>query len=249
MQAAFEESIRDSTEEADASPALCDVDAETRRKQLLEAQQYDDSWATRWRQPANTQHHPVMKLMAQVVFGLHLLQQGQAKSNPEVVKILQIHVNEVDSFLERTSQDFDLAIADIEERLRHLRMPMNHLDVFNKLLDDKKFRTQLLDGNDKIEEIIDRTARAMNGALSDVKQGLKATQELRRYLSSVESEWPQGEDDIAVVFGAMRGNEQGWTTYMKELQTKGNKLGDSLIQLGTITGQMSKLAAAASRRN
>ncbi|KAK5126319.1 hypothetical protein LTR85_010555 [Meristemomyces frigidus] len=248
MQGAFEESIRESGED-DTPKATDHADAEGRRQKLLEAKQYDDSWATRWKQRPGAQYHPLLKLMAQIVFGMHLLQQQQAKSNEEVVKILQTHVNEVDCFLERTSEDFDLAIADIEERIRHLKLPMTHLDVFNIMLDDKKFRTQLLDGNDKIEKIIDRTAKAMNAALVDVRKGVQATQELGKYLESVKEQWPRQQNDIAEVYGAMRGNEQGWIKYLKDLQAKGNNLGNNLIQLGTVIGEMSKLAAAASRRH
>lgn len=249
MQGAFEESIVESTEGDDTVKVSERAGAETRRQKLLEAKQYDDAWTTRWKQKAGAQYHPLLKLMAQIVFGMHLLQQQQAKSNEEVVKILQTHVNEVDSFLERTSEDFDLAIADIEERIRHLKLPMAHLDVFNIMLDDKKFRTQLLDGNDKIEKIIDRTAKAMNAALTDVKKGLRATQQLAEYLSGVKERWPQDKSGITDVFGAMQGNEQGWKKYLRDLQTKGKNLGNNLVQLGTVLGELSRLAAAASRRN
>ncbi|KAK5716782.1 hypothetical protein LTR15_009674 [Elasticomyces elasticus] len=248
LQGAFEESILESTEGDDSSEAAS-FDAEARRHKLLEAHQYDDSWTTRWKQKPGARHHPLLKLMAQIVFGMHLLQQGQAKSNEEVVKILQTHVNEVDTFLERTSEDFGFAITDIEERIRHLKLPMEHIDVFNTMLDDKKFRTQLLDGNDKIEKIIDRTAKAMNAALMDVRKGQQATHELGKYLNAIKEQWPRENSGIAEVFGAMRGNEQGWAKYLKDLQAKGSNLGDNLVQLGTVIGEMSKLAAAASRRN
>ena len=249
MQGAFEESILESGEESETDKSQEDADAERRREKLLEARQYDDAWTTRWKQKPGAQYHPLLKLMAQIVFGMHLLQQQQAKSNDEVVKILQTHVNEVDSFLERTSEDFDLAIADIEERMRHLKLPMQHLDVFNAMLDGWKFRTQLLDGNNKIEKIIDRTTKAMNAALMDVQNGRQAAKELGKYLDGVRERWPRQQSTIAEVFGAMRGNEQGWTRYLKDLQVKGKNLGNYLVELGTVTGDMSKLAAAASRRN
>ena len=248
MHQAFEESILESTEEQQEA-AKETGSAEARRQQLLEAHQYDDAWTTRWKQKRGALHHPLLKLMAQIVFGMHLLQQQQAKSDAEVVKILQTHVNEVDGFLERTFEDFELAIADIEERIRHLKLPMTHLDVFNIMLDDKKFRTQLLHGNDNIEKIIDRTAKAMKAALMDVQEGIQATRELDRYLVSVKESWPRQQGEIAEVFGAMRGNEQGWRKYLKDLQFKGQRLDSDLVQLGTVIGVMSKLAAEASRRN
>lgn len=153
MQGAFEESIVESSEDHTPLRPGSTHDAEGRRKKLLEAQQYNDAWRTRWEQRPGARHHPTSKLVAQIVFGMHLLQQGAAKSNEEVVKILQTHVNEVDAFLERTAEDFDLAIGDIRDRMHHLKLPMEHLDVFETMLDDKRFRSQLLEGNDNIEKV------------------------------------------------------------------------------------------------
>lgn len=249
LQAAFEESIVESNEDDSTSKMPEEGDAEARRQKLLDAHHFDDSWTTRWKQKPGAQHHPLLKLMAQIVFGMHLLLQQQAKSNEEVVKILQTHVNEVDSFLERTAEDFNLAIADIEERIRHLKLPMEHLDVFKVMLDDKQFRTQLLNGNDQIEKIIDRTTKAMNAALTDVRHGAHATRELGKYLESVKDRWPRYQGDIADVYGAMRGNEQGWNKYLKDLKAKGSNLHSLLLKLSMTIGEMSKLAAEVSRKN
>ncbi|KAK3671441.1 hypothetical protein LTR78_008719 [Recurvomyces mirabilis] len=249
MQGAFEESIVESTAADETVLPSSGADAEARRQDLLEARQYDDSCNSRWKQRATARYHPLLKLMAQIVFGMHLLQEEQAKSDGEVVKILQTHVNEVDSFLERTSEDFGLAITDIEERIGHLRLPLEHVEVFNSMLEDKDFRTQLLEGNAKIEKIIDRTAKAMNGALADVQHGIQATQELGKYLHESQDRWPMSNASVADVHGAMGGNQQGWLKFLQELQAKGKKLGTSLVQLATLIGEMSRLAAAASRRS
>ncbi|KAK8222120.1 hypothetical protein M8818_000290 [Zalaria obscura] len=251
MQDAFEESIRESAEETngDDTPVTGRPNAEARRADLLEQEAYDDSWNTRWKQKPGAKSHPIMKLMAQIVFGMHLLHQQQAKSDAEVVKILQTHVDEVDGFLEKTTEDFDLAIRDIDERIRYLTLPMTHRDVFDIMLDDKQFRTQLIDGNEKIEKIIERTAKAMNAALQDVEKGITSTTELGKYLDSVKFDWPHDRDDLGAIFAAMRGNEEGWLSCLRDLQMKANKLGVSLVQLGTVIGEMDKLAAAASRRN
>ena len=106
MQGAFEESILESTT-PDPRRQSTDANAEARRQRLLESNHFDDSWTTRWRQPPNSRHHPLAKLIAQIVFDMHLLQQQAAKSDEEVVKILQTHVDEVDNFLEKTTEDFD----------------------------------------------------------------------------------------------------------------------------------------------
>ena len=249
MQKAFEESIVESADESDAPSSPEQTDAQARRQKLLESTEYDDTWVSRWQQKPTARYHPLLKLMAQIVFGMHLLQQQQAKSEEEVVKILQSHVNEVDTFLERTSEDFDLAIRDIEDRIRYLQLPMTHMEVFETMLDDKKFRTQLLEGNEKIEKIIDRTTRAMNATLLDVQHGYKANKELARYLDSVQTSWPSNKSAVTEVLGAMRGNEQGWRTYLKNLHSKGKSLGKVLAQLHAAISEMSKMAAAASRRN
>ena len=224
-------------------------DAETRRRELLEQETYDESWTARWKQKPETQCHPIVKLMAQIIFGLQLLYQQQAKSDVEVAKILQSHVDEIDSFLERTTEDFDLALKDIQDRIGHLKLPMTHLEVFDVMLDDRRFRNQLVEGNDKIETIIERTAKQMNAALFDIQKGVNTTQQMAEYLDTVQEDWPHNSDEQTAIIVAMRGNEEGWRACLRELQSKGNRLGVALVQLGTVVGEMSKLAAAASRRN
>jgi hypothetical protein len=247
MQGAFEESIFESSE-PNPQPRSKDESAETRRQRILEARQYDDSWTTRWKQKPSARHHPLAKLMAQIVFGMHLLQQQQAKSDEEVVKILQTHVDEVDNFLEKATEDFDLAIKDISERIHFLKLPMAHPDVFGTMLEDKQFRTQLMEGNEKIETIIERTSRAMNAALLDVQRAKAATKELGHYLNAVSDEWPGEKSDLEAVLNAMRGNEQGWKHCLRELQNKAHDLRDNLDQLSTVIREMARMAAAASRR-
>ncbi|KXT10265.1 hypothetical protein AC579_6614 [Pseudocercospora musae] len=248
FQGAFEESIVESTQDAHESNSDGDTDAEMRRRRLLEAERYEGV-GTSWKHKPGAKYHPFVKLMAQIVFGLHLLKEGQAKSNQEVVRILQSHVNEVDSFLERTSDDFDLAIKDIEERVRYLKLPMQHMDVFEVMLDEKKFRTELLAGNEKIEKIVEKTGKAMNAAVFDIENGIRSTRELSYYLTTIEGRWPTSNSDIAQVFAAMRGNEQGWDKYLKDLKTKSKNLRHNLATLESTISDISKHAAAASRRN
>ena len=247
MQGAFEESIHESSE-PNPQPRSKDETAETRRQRILESRQYDDSWTARWKQRPTARHHPLAKLMAQIVFGMHLLQQQAAKSDEEVVKILQTHVDEVDNFLEKTTEDFDLAIKDISERINFLKLPMDHPDVFGTMLEDKAFRTQLMEGNEKIEIIIERTSRAMNAALLDIQRGKTATKELGHYLNAVSDDWPSEKADLEAVLNAMRGNEQGWKHCLKDLQHKAHELRDSMDQLSTTIREMARMAAEASRR-
>ncbi|KAF2717212.1 hypothetical protein K431DRAFT_307129 [Polychaeton citri CBS 116435] len=249
LQAAFEESIDESSNPTHTARQSMDVDANVRRKRLLEKQDYDNAWTSRWKQPRGARFHPLVKQIAQIIFGMYLLQQQQAKSDEEVVKILQTHVDEVDSFLEKTVEDFDLAVGDIEERLRFLKLPMTHLDVFDTMLDDKKFRTQLLEGNDKIEKIIDRTTKALQGSMHDIRQGKDVTKELGRYLDSIRTSWPHDHQDLAPIYTAMKGNEEGWKQALRDLQSRGHVLGDKLAELTSVVGEMAKLAGAASRRD
>ncbi|PNS21288.1 hypothetical protein CAC42_1067 [Sphaceloma murrayae] len=249
MQEAFEESIQEAADGDEDTSRTGDPGAEARRRELLDQPTYDASWTTRWKQRPSARCHPIIKLMSQIIFGLHLLYQRQAKSDAEVVKILQVHVDEIDAFLEKTTEDFDLAMKDIDERIAFLKLPMTHVEVFDVMLDDKKFRTQLIQGNDKIEKIIERTAKAMNAALLDIQKAVNTTQQLAEYLDSVRDDWPHDTPDQSAIFVAMKGNEEGWRGCLRDLQGKGHQLGVALVQLGTVVGEMSKLAAAASRRN
>lgn len=137
LQGAFEESYYESTRDHEEHTED-EPDAEMRRRQLLEAECYEDGWVTKWKPKRGSKYHPYLKLISQITFAMHLLEQEQAKSNAEVVRIMQDHVNDVDAFLEQTFQDFQLANKDIEERIRYLRLPMKHTEVFEVMLDEKK---------------------------------------------------------------------------------------------------------------
>ena len=252
MQGAFEESMIETMNENDEEePAdrYSKADSVTRRKMLLEQEQYERTVAGRWKQKTGERFHPLWKLVAQISFGMHLLQQGLAKSDEEVLKILQTHVDEVDGFLERTTEDFDLAQGDINERIRYLKLPLEHGEVFDRMLDDRAFRAAIVEGNEKIEHIIDRTAAAMNDALKDVQKGLDATRELAKYMTRVDKMWEDRTEEHDSVYLAMIGNTEGWTRAFLTLQSKGCHLRKALVQLGSIVAEMQKRAGAASRKN
>ncbi|KAL8797859.1 MAG: hypothetical protein Q9195_000211 [Heterodermia aff. obscurata] len=252
MQGAFEESMAETMEEAD-DPDPPDrhsiADSVSRRKMLLEQEEYERTVAGRWKQKPGERFHPLWKLVAQISFGMHLLQQGMAKSDEEVIKILQTHVDEIDGFLERTTEDFDLAQGDINERIRYLRLPLEHGDVFDTMLNDRGFRVAIVEGNEKIEHIIDRTAAAMNDALKDVQKGLDATRELAKYLTRIDKNWDDRTEEHDSVYLAMIGNTEGWTRAFLTLQSKGNHLRKGLVQLGSIVAEMQRRAGNASRKN
>lgn len=251
MQGAFEESMAESLNESEQDPPdrYSTADSVSRRKMLLEQAEYERRVAGRWKQKPGEKFHPLWKLVAQISFGMHLLQQKQAKSDEEVIRILQTHVDDVDQFLERTTEDFDLAQGDINERIRYLRLPLEHGEVFDGMLNDRSFRIAIVEGNEKIEHIIDRTAAAMTDALKDVQKGLDATRELAKYLTRVDKRWDDRTEEHDSVYLAMIGNTEGWTRAFLTLQNKGNTLRKSLFRLGGIVAEMQKRAGAASRKN
>ena len=251
MQGAFEESMNETMndDEPEVPDRYSKADSATRRRMLLEQQEYERTVAGRWKQKPGEKFHPLWKLVAQISFGMHLLQQGLAKSDDEVLKILQTHVDEVDGFLERTTEDFDLAQNDINERIRYLKLPLEHGQVFDQMLADRPFRVAIVEGNEKIEHIIDRTAAAMNDALKDVQKGLDATRELAKYMTRVDKQWEDRTEEHDSVYLAMIGNTEGWTRAFLTLQSKGEHLRKALVQLGTIVAEMQRRAGAASRRN
>lgn len=251
MQGAFEESMIETTNDASGQSSKVQsekIDSATRRRILLEQEANEETHAAKWRQKPGERYHPLWKLVAQIAFGVHLLHKQMAKSDEEVIKILQTHVDEVDGFLERTTEDFDLAINDIEERMRYLKLPLEHSEVFDEMLTVREFRIEIVDGNEKIEHIINRTAAAMTDALRDIKQGLDATKELARYQIRLDKEWEYRSPELESVYLAMKGNAEGWFRCFVGLQTKGDVLGVALQQLGSVVAEIQKRAGVASRK-
>ncbi|EXJ89554.1 hypothetical protein A1O3_02621 [Capronia epimyces CBS 606.96] len=245
LQKPFEESMMESVNNQldEDVPA----DAITRRTMLLEAPTYERVIAGRWKQKPGERYHPLWKLVAQMSFGMHLLAKHMAISEEEVMRILQSHVDDIDGFLERTTEDFDLAQSDIHERLRCLKLPLAHGDVFDRMLEDRSFRASILDGNEKIDHVISRTKRAAKDALKDVQKGFDATNVLEKYLTKLDSTWKRESPEHEAVLVAMLGNVEGWRRAFLELHLQGNKLAGSLIKLAEIVSEMERRAAAVSR--
>lgn len=251
MQGAFAESMVEASVAATSPvPKPNNSSASARRRELLDQGIQEDTHASKWRQKPGQRYHELWKLMAQISFGIYLLLNGIAKDDEQVLNILQGHVDEVDGFLEATLEDFDLAIEDIDERLRFLKTPLENIELFDQMLEDRQFRLQIITGNERIEHIIHRTASAMNDALKDVKQGLDATKEFAIYLASAQEtgDWKEARPDMQKVFDAMKGNAEGWYKAYVTLQTKGNYLGQGLVQLGAIVAEMNKRAGEVSRK-
>ncbi|KAK2762811.1 hypothetical protein FQN54_000986 [Arachnomyces sp. PD_36] len=248
LQGPFDESIFESAQKLDQEQ-LPELDCYTRRKLLLENSTYERTCSGKWAQRSGEKYHPLWKLVAQLSFGMHLLVKGLAKSELEVMKILQSHVDEIDGFLGRTTEDLDLGDSDIRERIRLLRVPLEHQRVFDSMLEERSFRSLIIEGNDKIEHVIERSALSMHDTLKDIQKGLDAIGALGRYLEHIGKSWTRRPRNLDAVFHAMVGNVEGWEHALLSLQTRGNGLGVSLIQLGAAASEMQRRVGIASRKN
>ncbi len=251
MQGAFAESIQDAS--GPSTPKAADHGlgtAAARRQRLIDQDISEETHAARWRAKPGQRYHQLWKLMAQISFGIYLLLNGMARDENQVMLILQGHVDEVDEFLETTLEDFDLAQEDIAERLKFLKLPLENIVIFDAMLEDRAFRLQIVNGNERIEHVIQRTAKAMNDALKDVKQGLDACKEFGLYLAQEfdSALWREENPEMERVIMAMRGNVDGWSKAYVSLQTKGNHLGVALVQLGSIVAEMDRRAGEVSRK-
>jgi hypothetical protein len=157
-------------------------------------------------------------------------------------------VDDVDGFLESTTEDFDLAQSDVAERLRYLKLPLEHVEVFDRMLEDRTFRVSIVEGNEKIEHIMERTSEATKDALKDVQKGLQATNALGKYLEKVNLSWTTRSPEHDAVFVAMVGNVEGWHRAFEDLYHQGSRLGVSLVQLAGIVSEMQRRAGVASRK-
>lgn len=234
MQAAFEESILDlkidtTGNGSDGTPS-------------------PSSWGRKT--PYHPEHHRLLKLVSQIAFGIHLLHARLAKSDPEVVRILQSHVDDIDFFVASTTNDFELAKLDIRQRLKHLRIPLDSgqaSEVFDEMLQSREFRLEIVKGNENVEHVISRTAVGMNNALIDAREGLSAVGELAKYLLGLKKGWENL--GLVKVYAAMTFNVEQWFRGLVALQARGMGLQENLEQLQRVVREVEKRAGIASRKN
>ena len=194
-------------------------------------------------------YHPLWKLISQIAFGLHLLAKGLAKSEPAVIKILQVHVAELDGFIENTSEDIVIAFSDIEERLTHLRLPLGNIPVFSEMLADEPFRQTVIRDHSRIQHIIQRTALAMDDNAKDIEKGLQSVRILGMYLLELREDWDDQTGSLDAVYGAMVGNVDGWEREFKRLKRKAWKLAKSLSMLHQVATEIKRLVDVYSADN
>ncbi|KAK4252232.1 hypothetical protein C7999DRAFT_26954 [Corynascus novoguineensis] len=250
MQQAFAESLVEATQgDAAKKPKLRTGDARARRDELLDQGRSDPPPTALWRCRPGQTAHELCRLIAQISFGVYLLLHGMANSQILVVSILQGHIDEVDEFLETTLEDMDLATKDMEERIKHLKLPMDNIAVFERMLEDRKFRMQILEGNQKIEHILARTQIALKQTTQDLAEGLAATREFTIYLAEQQhGSWRQERPDVIDIFDAMKGNTDGWFNAFMDLQAKGSTLNALMVRLTDMVSEMERRAGEVSRK-
>ncbi|RAR09537.1 hypothetical protein DDE82_001653 [Stemphylium lycopersici] len=255
MQAPFEESMLDATGETGHVPFANPKKSVKTRQQLLcrEESATEPSWNftynCHWRHNPKGKFHPLMKTVAQIIFGVHLLHQHLEKSVADVADILLKHVNELDSFLQRANEDLESSMKDMLFRHKCLKVPMEHVNEFDRLLEDRSYRAQLLDGNIVIERTIGRMSQLLNDYLIDINIFREANQELDMYLADVGDAWTYRNEDIGRIYSAMCGNTGGWSQFLQSLVAKAERLGVVLVQVSSYCNEIEKRCGAASRRS
>lgn len=250
MQAAFAESLDEATKgPVVQKPQLRCGNAKFRREALLDQGKDDPAPAEEWRYRPGQNCHELRRLIAQISFGVYLLLEGMANNKMDVVSILQSHIDEVDEFLEITLEDMALATKDLQDRLGLLSLPLENMEVFEKMLEDRAFRLQIVTGNEAIEHIVSRTTTALLQTAQDVAEGLKSTQEFTVYLAEQDQgRWRYERPDVDSIYKAMKGNADGWYNAFLELQDKGNSLNVLIVKLNGVVAEMERKAGEVSRR-
>ncbi len=252
MQQAFAESMFDYTQEDGTpfvKPKLRTGDARARRSELIDQGRTDPPPTALWRCRPGQHTHELARLMAQMSFGVHLLLRDMATSHTLVISILQGHIDEVDEFLETTLEDMHLATADMEERIGALKVPMDNVEYFERMMEDRNYRMEILEGNQQIEHILARTQVALQQTTQDLAEGLAAIREFTIYLAEQHhGSWRQDCPDVIDIFDAMKGNTDGWFNAFMDLQAKGSALNALMVQVTGMSSEMERRAGEVSRR-
>ncbi|KAF1839808.1 hypothetical protein BDW02DRAFT_11119 [Decorospora gaudefroyi] len=255
MQAPFEESMLDATGETGHVPFVKPNKSVKSRQQSLcrDEDASEPAWNftynCHWRTHAKGKFHPLTKTVAQIIFGVHLLHQHLEKSVADVADILLKHVNELDSFLQRANEDLESSLKDMLFRHKCLKVPMEHVNEFDRLLEDRAYRAQLLDGNIVIERTIGRMSHLLNDYLVDINVFREANQHLDMYLLHVGDAWTYHNEDVGRIYSAMCGNTAGWSQFLLSLVARAERLGVVLVQVSSYCNEIEKRCGAASRRS
>ncbi|GAB0136856.1 hypothetical protein EsDP_00005144 [Epichloe bromicola] len=250
LQDAFSESLDEATNGSPGDkPKLRDLDARGRREALLAQNRDEDPFDAKWRYRPGQKQHELLKLIAQISFGVYLLLHGMANSNAQVVGILQGHIDEVDEFLEVALEDLQQATDDLNGRIEHLKLPLANVQVFEHLLEDRKFRLEIIEGNEKIDHVLSRTNTALKQWDGDIEAGMSSAAAFTSWLEEEENaSWRRDRPDVADVFDAMKGNTEGWLAAFDDMSDRVQAASNVIMRLSTIIGEMEKKAGEVSRR-
>lgn len=182
-------------------------------------------------------------------FGVYLLSTGQAKSEAEVLRILQSYVDELDEFIERSTEDFFIIQLDIRTRIQYLSLPLGNLDIFDEMLDDRSFRLAMMDYNEQIEHAVERFAIAIRDSVNDIRKGREAVGALWHFIGRLDQEGDSSTTNLGATCGAMRANSEGWNAAFGKLYKKGMSLDYALVKLGMAVVEMQRRVGVASRRS
>ncbi|RFU72646.1 hypothetical protein TARUN_9606 [Trichoderma arundinaceum] len=250
LQDAFAESLHEVMSGIEVEkPKLRALDAPGRREAVLAQGKDEPAFDATWRFRPGQSQHELAKLIAQISFGVYLMLNGMANNNTQVVSILQGHIDEVDEFLEVTIEDLEQVELDLKKRIDHLMLPMSNVTVFEQLLEDRKFRTEILEGNEKIEHILARTNVAMKQWDDDIEAGLQTSNVFIDWLNEhTEGRWRGDQPDVIDIFDAMSGNAEGWLIAFEKISDSAQDINSLIIRLMNIISEMEKKAGEASRR-
>lgn len=249
MQLAFAESLDEVTKGGADKPRLKDLDARARRQRLLDQDKDDEPFDARWRyRPGQTQHE-VLKLVSQITFGVYLLLNGMANDTSQVITILQGHIDEVDEFLEVTLEDLAQASNDLDDRIDYLKLPMSNVKVFEEMLQDRNYRAEILEGNEKIDQVVGRMKVVMKQWEDDVEAGLQGAAAFNEWLNLVRTgSWRQAQPELVDIFDAMKGNAEGWLNAFDEMESKTQHMNALVAALMTIVAEMEHKVGEVSRK-
>jgi hypothetical protein len=256
MQGPFEESMLDAgrkeTTSSNYRESKPDKFKEASRRSLILTRHGDFdniSYNAQWRADKEQKYHPITKIISQVVFGIHLLCQAMEQSVPEVSTILKGFIQELDGFLRRANGDLDLSLKDVNVLHGNLALPLQHVNVFDQLLNDRRYRTQTLEGNVRIEANIKRYSRLVEDYTVDLQKLNEANIEFGAYLARIGDGWTRGQRELIDIHSAMCQNTAIWDSNVKLLLGKATTLSRLLSNCALCVFEFEKRCAAAARRS
>ncbi|KAJ5475036.1 hypothetical protein N7539_008102 [Penicillium diatomitis] len=184
-----------------------------------------------------------------MVFGVHLLAKQQAKSSVTVMQILQGHVDEVDEFIQRTTEDFLIIHLDVRTRIQYLSLPLSNLSVFDDMLNDRHFRLSLVSYNDQIEHAVERFTLAITDALKDLQKAKEAVVIFWQHLQQAVADGGFQTESLQPFAQTMMENMDGWMRALTKLCRQGQGLQEALGQLAFTIMEMQRRVGVASRKD